>query len=365
MIQIISILTSLTLLILAAIIFVMNKRGSIIPGSCSPRLIASLLMTSSVILLDTIAGDVALPRLVLYLMLSLIQILIVSSSTGSLRVVSGSYRMILAVQCAAVLFSASSLAGYMSLPSDGFYAVSCGVCAVGYLLLYLLMQWQRVRDIRKVMKSGTVWANLEQTVEAVYCAGLLLVSLVLSLSVFMPSGLQIYLQLLAVLLALLSIVLSCARVISDSLFSIARNLERLILESLKVSQVEMVNNGKTDTYKELYDRLLEYFETERPYLKHDLTINDISRVVFSNRLYISRAISRYTGRNFRQFVNYYRVSYSLSCFRNNPDLRITEMSYMAGFNSVVSFNMAFRLFMNESPSEWCRKERYKILKKKK
>ena len=44
---------------------------------------------------------------------------------------------------------------------------------------------------------------------------------------------------------------------------------------------------------------------------------------------------------------------------------VNELAEMSGFNSVVSYNMAFRLFMNENPSDWCRKERQKIRKKKK
>jgi transcriptional regulator GlxA family with amidase domain len=47
------------------------------------------------------------------------------------------------------------------------------------------------------------------------------------------------------------------------------------------------------------------------------------------------------------------------------DLKIAELANMSGFNSVVSYNMAFRLFMNENPSEWCRKERAKSKIKKK
>lgn len=119
------------------------------------------------------------------------------------------------------------------------------------------------------------------------------------------------------------------------------------------------------TYRQLYDRIVEYFERDKPFLDNNLTINDVVKVVFSNKVYISRAISQFTGRNFCQFVNYYRISYSKDCFRENPELKITEMAEMSGFNSVVTYNMAFRLFMNENPSDWCRKERQKIRKKKK
>jgi AraC-like DNA-binding protein len=108
-----------------------------------------------------------------------------------------------------------------------------------------------------------------------------------------------------------------------------------------------------------------YFESERPYLNGDLTINDLVKVLYSNKLYISKAISHFTGRNFCQFVNYYRVIYSVERFRDNPELKVLELSNLCGFNSMVSYTMAFRLFMGETPSEWCRKEKSRIVKERK
>jgi hypothetical protein len=38
---------------------------------------------------------------------------------------------------------------------------------------------------------------------------------------------------------------------------------------------------------------------------------------------------------------------------------------MCGFNTIVSYNMAFKLFMGENPSDWCRKEKIRIFRKAK
>ena len=110
---------------------------------------------------------------------------------------------------------------------------------------------------------------------------------------------------------------------------------------------------------------MQLFENDRMYLNSELTINDVVKIVYTNKLYISRAISQFTGRNFCQFVNYYRVIHSIRLFRENPDLKVAELANQSGFNSSVTFAMAFRLYMSESPSDWCRKERYKIKAKKK
>ena len=170
---------------------------------------------------------------------------------------------------------------------------------------------------------------------------------------------------LLVILELGMMVALCLRIFQESQFAVMQKHETLILESLKVSQLEMSVSGQNDMYKELFDRVVAYFESEKPFLNSKLTINDVARVVYSNRLYMSRAISQCTGRNFCQFVNYYRISFAIESFRSNPDLKVGELSEMSGFNSPVTFNVAFHLFMNDNPSEWFRKERVKILNKKK
>ena len=118
-------------------------------------------------------------------------------------------------------------------------------------------------------------------------------------------------------------------------------------------------------YEDIYTRIVTLFETEKPYLNSELTINDIVKVTFTNKLYISRAISQFTGRNFCQFVNYYRVYHSIQIYRDNPDMKVIDMATQSGFNSTVSYSMAFRLYMGECPSDWCRKEKLKLRRRKK
>ena len=80
-------------------------------------------------------------------------------------------------------------------------------------------------------------------------------------------------------------------------------------------------------------------------------------MLYTNKVYVSRAINDHTGKNFCQYVNYHRIMYSVSAFRENPHLRISELAEMSGFHTIVSYNMAFRLVMNDSPGEWCKKIR--------
>ena len=214
------------------------------------------------------------------------------------------------------------------------------------------------------MKSGTVWIGLCLDVEVVYVMlhvselmGYFIIATLIGTYGGVAAG-------VLVVLYALSLVAMSSRIICDSLFVFLHKHERRIVESLKVSQIEASGDSGKDPYqyRDIYERILVYFDNEKPYLNGDLTINDLVKVLYSNKLYISKAISHFTGRNFCQFVNYYRVQYSIDKFRDNPELKVLELSSLCGFNSIVSYAMAFRLFMGETPSEWCKKEKSRIVK---
>ena len=238
-------------------------------------------------------------------------------------------------------------------PTDVFIAMN-----VAFLVAMLVYGFvYRLRDLRSVMKAGTSWTIVCLITDVVYVIAVFLVAVFWLAEIRFMS----FLAIVGVYAAL------CFRIMTDSVFVFWRRQETLIVESMKVTSVTTaVDESRIDDiYKDLYERVLAYFETEKPYLDGELTINDLVKRLYSNKLYISRAISQFTGRNFCQFVNYYRVIHSIECFRNNPDHKIHELASMSGFNSIVSYNMAFRLFMGENPSEWCRKEKSRLIKKKK
>ena len=261
----------------------------------------------------------------------------------------------------------SSLRVLPSIPSS-CYIVFAGLVSASSPCIYVWRIWRKIRDVKSVMKSGNVWSFVTLCVDFVY-----LIFPVVMFAIFYP----VYMcfpetapavALVFVVLLFFQLIAIAVRVTYDSAFAILHRHESVIVESMKISQMDMsaVSGSKAgDQYKELYERIVLYFEMSKPYLDGNLTINDVVKVVYSNKVYISKAICHYTGRNFRQFVNYYRVMYSMQLYRANLEMKVNDLAEKSGFNTVVSYTMAFRLFMNETPSEWCRKERSKILKPKK
>ena len=111
------------------------------------------------------------------------------------------------------------------------------------------------------------------------------------------------------------------------------------------------------TGEELFNRLCAYMENKKPFLVEAFTLNDLAAAMFTNTLYLSRTINAYSGKNFRRFVNDYRVEYAMGLFRKNMSLKVSELAELSGFHTVVTFNMAFKLVKGVTPSIWCQSER--------
>lgn len=269
----------------------------------------------------------------------------------------GFVRSLIIMEVLLCLYQLGRIIGLFPAIEDGLAVWLMSLMTVFMIGLLVYEFTIRFLDVKTIMKQGTVWMIVTMAVDAIYV-----------LFIIISSALwQIGAEVLGLLSMTGLIVALQVRIINDSEFVFWRKQERIIIESMKVTSVTSTVDGSRidDVYKDLYERITALFEAEKPYLNNNLTINDIVKDLYSNKLYISRAISQFTGRNFCQFVNYYRVMHSIDSFRNNPEYKIHELANQSGFNSIVSYNMAFRLFMGENPSEWCRREKSNIIKKKK
>ena len=248
--------------------------------------------------------------------------------------------------------------------SPMFYTVCALILVSFYIKFFVISLWIYIRRIRNVVQKTTVWTMLSFSVDVVYLLGLIIVSVFFVMGCYLSGNTFVVMSIASVFLLLFAVIALSYRISTDSLFFIMRRHENVILESLNDAPGDM-GNGKAspeDIYKDIFERIIEHFERDMPFLSGNLVIDDLVKVVFANKLYISRAISRCAGRNFCQFVNYYRVKHSVEVFRQNPELKVAELSSLCGFNSVGSFTMAFKLYMNENPSDWIRQERGRMIK---
>jgi len=122
--------------------------------------------------------------------------------------------------------------------------------------------------------------------------------------------------------------------------------------------VKLVASSRDEREQDLYRRILDVMEKEKPWINEHFRLNDLVSMVYSNRQAVSNAVNRRAKTNFCRFVNGYRIEYAKELVRKDPRLTVGDVSMMCGFHNDVSFSMAFQLVENMTPNEWIRKCRH-------
>ena len=103
-----------------------------------------------------------------------------------------------------------------------------------------------------------------------------------------------------------------------------------------------------------YQKLIEYFESEKPYLNSNLKFDDVKGQLRINQKTISDLIQQHAGMSFKMFVNNYRIKEVLRHLAS-PELKnykIEAVAKEAGFGSKTAFYKAFSQITGTHPSEF-------------
>ncbi len=126
-------------------------------------------------------------------------------------------------------------------------------------------------------------------------------------------------------------------------------------------QVEIYDDSGAHPQKSiqvLYAQMVEYMMAEKPFLDQNFTIQDLATKLCTNKTYASKTINLVTRNNFRTFVNNFRVEHSIELMRTRPNLRISEIVELSGFNNRNTFACAFKQKTGMLPGEYQQRLRY-------
>ena len=102
----------------------------------------------------------------------------------------------------------------------------------------------------------------------------------------------------------------------------------------------------------VFDRVKELITTEKLYKDPDLSLAILSKRLHVSPQKISMAINIKFQSNFNGFINQYRIQQARVLLKEEAfgSYSIAFIAYEVGFNSLTSFNMAFKKEMNTTPS---------------
>lgn len=90
-------------------------------------------------------------------------------------------------------------------------------------------------------------------------------------------------------------------------------------------------------------------------ITEELPLSRVAKAVHTSSFYFCKMFKKVTGLNFTHYVSRVRVERAKSLLQN-PNLRISEIAFDVGFQSLTHFNRVFRNITGVSPTEYRRTE---------
>lgn len=89
----------------------------------------------------------------------------------------------------------------------------------------------------------------------------------------------------------------------------------------------------------------------RDHIVEDLSLSGVAKAVNMSTFYFCKMFTRHAGVHFTQFVSEARTERARQLLLN-PKLRVSEIAYAVGFQSLTHFNRVFKNMVGHSPSEF-------------
>ena len=220
------------------------------------------------------------------------------------------------------------------------------------LAVYLICRIaERYAETWPMFKQFSIWFNVMNHARHSYAMALYLVAACMPSETAPAWTRWVLLAAAAALYAVLAIGALTGRTLFVTASKEAE-IKAMIKGSLRPEPAQTVRKTEdVARMTRLYERAVGLMEKKHPFLDDGFGLDDLAGALFTNRAYLSKTINILSGRNFRQFVNYYRIQYCVELMRQDPNLKLINVALMSGFHTTASFNMAFKLNLGETPTQ--------------
>lgn len=128
-----------------------------------------------------------------------------------------------------------------------------------------------------------------------------------------------------------------------------KQLRSTVVEEEKEEEKEKEPDPANAAYRATLE---EWLDKEKPYLNPEFQLMDLRQVLPLNRSYLSQLINSEYGCTFYQWVNDLRIEEAKRLMREQPEIKIQEVSDRCGFSSRSVFTRTFIRETGVAPSEW-------------
>ena len=133
------------------------------------------------------------------------------------------------------------------------------------------------------------------------------------------------------------------------------------------SEEELLTNSETEheivsekevprSYTEFIERVDNWIKTDG-YVQQGLTIKELSKILYTNRTYLSAYIKTTYKMTFREWITSLRLEYAKNILKEHPEINIQKLAELSGFLSQSNFLKLFSEKEGCTPAKWKKSNR--------
>ena len=109
----------------------------------------------------------------------------------------------------------------------------------------------------------------------------------------------------------------------------------------------------------IQQQLEAYCEACQPYLRHDITLQQLAAAIGTNRTYLGNYFAL-QGITYNAYINRLRIDHFMRLYResisSDSSVTATELARQSGFRSYSTFSMAFKQFNGQTVAAWMKSQ---------
>ena len=114
---------------------------------------------------------------------------------------------------------------------------------------------------------------------------------------------------------------------------------------------EMVSEEVPGSYTEFTEKVDNWIKTDG-YVQQGLTIKELSKILYTNRTYLSAYIKTTYKMTFREWITSLRLEYAKNILKEHPEINIQKLAESSGFLSRSNFIKLFTKKEGCTPAKW-------------
>ncbi len=137
-------------------------------------------------------------------------------------------------------------------------------------------------------------------------------------------------------------------------YSISIYTLTFVAYQLKIHTLTSKSFETTDENSLVYQEILTVLERDDLFMHPDISLHKLGDLTGYSKHIISASINTYAQMNFNSLINFYRIQKAKEILSDQKSLKytISSIAYDTGFNSLSSFNAAFKKFEKITPSSY-------------